>query len=309
MNSTELIPALDSGRGVAGLPKQAPTRLMLAPAKVNLHLELLGKRADGYHELETLMVGVNLYDGLEVAESTDNQVSLTLERGAAPVGADNLVCKAAEAVRQVAGIERGVRLRLCKRIPSEAGLGGGSSDAAMTLLALNSLWKLGWSRDRLLQVAAGLGSDVGFFLEPTAAWCTGRGEVVEPVAVGGTFHFVVVKTALGCPTAEVYRRVRFADSGSDGKAALAALAAGDPIRLAKNLHNRLQAAALEFQPGLAEAIELLASCRPLATLLCGSGSAIFGLCSDRRDAIRVARTYLLARPNDQAFVLRNVRSP
>src|SRR5690606_22059398 len=182
------------------------------PAKLNLFLEVLGKRADGYHELETLMLSVGLYDTLIVADlpSTDGTPTEEHSNGIRlqvfntdhdspdgqfghdpiPTGRDNLVVRAAELLRNHAGRNCGAAITLVKRIPAAAGLAGGSSDAAATLAALNRLWNLKLDRADLIALAAQLGSDVGFFLAETpAAVCRGRGEQIEAVPFPLALHF------------------------------------------------------------------------------------------------------------------------
>src|SRR5262245_58478457 len=178
--------------------------LVRAPAKVNLFLEVLGKRPDGYHELATLMVAVSLYDTLEFKEARSQAFALDLvsqpnhagdeARPGLSAGPENLVWRAAELLRQRSGVKAGARVRLHKRIPLAAGLAGGSSDAAATLVGLNRLWRLGWSREQLQPLAAELGSDVAFFLKSDAAWCRGRGEIITPLTPGGPLWLV-----LACP--------------------------------------------------------------------------------------------------------------
>src|SRR5437868_13034664 len=134
-----------------------------APAKVNLHLEILGKRPDGFHQLETLMVAVNLRDTLVLRDDPSGQLSLRCDRAELSCGPDNLILKAAELLRETTGCQRGARIRLVKRIPVAAGLAGGSTDAAAALSGLNRLWDLGLPTERLVDLSAGLGSDVAFF--------------------------------------------------------------------------------------------------------------------------------------------------
>ena len=148
----------------------------LAPAKLNVFLEVLGKRADGYHELETLMVVVDLYDTLRVIDDPGGAIALRCDDPSLPTGRENLVVRAAERLREASGIERGATIDLLKAIPAQAGLGGGSSDAAAALLALDRLWNLQTPPDRLDALAGEIGSDVAFFLHPPAALCRGRGE-------------------------------------------------------------------------------------------------------------------------------------
>ena len=192
--------------------------VVAAPAKLNLFLEILRKRPDGYHDLESLMVAVDLFDTLEV-RATPGSISLSCDTPGLPTGADNLVVKAATILRDAAKRpDLGASIRLTKRIPTRAGLGGGSADAALTLLALNRIWKLALTREELAAMAASIGSDVAFFLAPPAAWCEGRGEVVTPESVGSRFDFVLVCPPVGLATADVYRRLEVPAKPASGTA-------------------------------------------------------------------------------------------
>ncbi len=269
-----------------------PDGVVLAtPAKVNLHLEVLGKRPDGYHAIETLILAVDLFDTLEIRRSSQGDLTLECEPPGLPTGPQNLVWKAADALRRATGTTDGAAIRLTKRIPHEAGLGGGSSDAAATLAALDRIWNLDRPREQLLPVAAEVGSDVGFFLSPTAAWCTGRGEVVEPTEVGGEFHLVLVKPAVGLSTATVYRKVVVPANPTDGTEAREAVRNGDPERLARSLFNRLQEPATQTEPVVGRVLQTLGGCRPLGCLMSGSGSACFAIARDPVDARRIAQEF------------------
>src|SRR6185437_5990973 len=171
------------------------------PAKVNLFLEVLARRSDGYHELATLMLAVSLYDTLEFTEEPTGATALHCDHPSLSTGPDNLICRAVELVRRESGRSDGVGIRLWKRIPMAAGLAGGSSDAAATLAGLNCLWHLGWDCGRLARLGAELGSDVSFFFAAPSAWCTGRGERIEPMRLGRTLDFVLVSPAVGLSTA------------------------------------------------------------------------------------------------------------
>src|SRR3954452_13473605 len=198
-----------------------------APAKVNLHLEVLGRRPDGYHELATLMVAVSLQDTLEFRDDPSGAVRLSGDQPDLAAGPDNLVCRAAELVRRRAGHAGGVSVTLRKRIPLAAGLAGGSSDAAATLAGLNRLWRLGRSNAELARLGAEIGSDVAFFFATPAAWCTGRGEVVTPVSLGEPLHLVLVCPPVGLSTADVYRGVKVPERPETGVDIRDALTAGD----------------------------------------------------------------------------------
>lgn len=259
-----------------------------APAKVNLFLEVTAKRADGFHALQTLMAAVSLVDTLDVASANDGTIDLQCSDPTLSVGPENLVMRAAELLRRHTGTKLGAAIRLTKRIPMQAGLGGGSSDAATTLLGLNRLWGLNLGAGELATLAATLGSDVAFFLDGPAAWCTGRGEEVSVRTIGRRLHFVLVCPPFGLATAEVYRRVEVPISPVDGLAIQAALANGDLEEIGRRLHNRLQAPAKRLRPELKGWMERLAATQPLGCLMSGSGSTMFALARDLRDARRIA---------------------
>jgi 4-diphosphocytidyl-2-C-methyl-D-erythritol kinase len=272
-----------------------------APAKLNLSFEVLARRDDGYHEIETLMCPVGLYDTLYFREGPKNQLQLTCQRvcGASgptglsgevlPEGRENLVLRAVELLRQQAGVDSGATLRLVKRIPMAAGLGGGSSDAAAALLAANHVWRLGWSTEELTRLSAQLGSDVPFFLVGGAAICRGRGERVEPVAIQAAMHFVVVYPPEGLSTAAVYRVCRPASRPRPLAPLLQALAQGDLRQIGRLLFNRLQPAAEKLSPWIGRLRSHLAREDCLGHGMSGSGTSYFGLCRHARHARRLAR--------------------
>jgi 4-diphosphocytidyl-2-C-methyl-D-erythritol kinase len=276
------------GPAAAGTTPVPPdTVRVLAPAKVNLFLEVLGKRVDGYHEVATLMAPVDLTDELDFRPSESGELSLTCDDPGLPTGPENLVLKAATRLRDSTGCPAGATIRLTKRIPVAAGLGGGSSDAAATLVGLNELWKLGLSPAALARLGAEIGSDVPFFLSGSAAWCTGRGEVVTPAPVGRPLDLVLVKPPEGLQTAEVYHRVQIPASPADGGPARSALASGDVEALGRALHNRLQEPAFELAPAVAEWHRRLAAVGTAGCLMSGSGSCLFALCRSSAEARRV----------------------
>ncbi|HEV8584196.1 MAG TPA: 4-(cytidine 5'-diphospho)-2-C-methyl-D-erythritol kinase, partial [Methylomirabilota bacterium] len=175
-----------------------------AAGKVNLVLEVLGKRDDGYHELVTVMQAVDLSDRLTLEDA--DGLELRSSAPGVPTDGRNLAMRAATALRDASGVGGGARITLDKRIPVAAGLGGGSTDAAAVLLGLNRLWKLRWPLARLDEVAAGLGMDVPFFLRGGTALATGRGERVEPLR-GRSLGLVLVNPRFAVSTAETYARV------------------------------------------------------------------------------------------------------
>lgn len=283
------------GRGAEGPPlmviRSAAGGLeVLAPAKVNLFLEILGRRPDGYHELETLMVRTDLTDRLSLAADTSGTISLTCDDPGLPTDAGNLVVKAAELLRSAAGDPTlGASIELTKAIPAQAGLGGGSSDAAATLVALDRLWDLHTPPDRLAGLAGQIGSDVPFFLAPAAAAvCRGRGERVEPVGpprAGGAhcYHLVLVCPGVGVRTADAYSGLTPTERPMPIAPVLDAYRSGDPARLGRVLHNRLQPVAERIEPRLVAVREALEGLGPSLDghLMSGSGSAYYGLARDR----------------------------
>ena len=279
-----------------------------APAKVNLFLEVVGKRADGYHELRTLMVAVSLYDTLTFTLAPSGWIRLSCSGVNLSTGPENLVFRAADHLRRHAGIDAGADVVLTKRIPLAAGLAGGSTDAAATLVGLNRFWGLGLGRSELSAMAADLGSDVPFFLDLPSAWCTGRGEVVERWPLGARLHMVLVAPPFGWSTADVYRNVAVPAEPLSGDEMKAAVRAGDVAAIGRLLHNRLQEPAERLRPELADWLARLKSLGPAGCLMSGSGSTLFALCRDRREAARIAREFRAGLPKDsevRVFVVRS----
>jgi 4-diphosphocytidyl-2-C-methyl-D-erythritol kinase len=279
-----------------------------APAKVNLYLEVLARRSDGYHELATLMVAVSLYDSLEFREDAAGAVRLRCEHPSLSTGPDNLICRAIELVRRVTGRTGGVDVHLTKRIPLAAGLAGGSSDAAATLGGLNRLWRLGWDRVELARLGAELGSDVPFFFATPAAWCTGRGEHVEPLALGRPLDFVLTCPAVGLSTAQVFGGVTVPPQPLDGKEVRRAAEAGDVEELGRRLHNRLQPVAERLCPEVSSLSARLAELGPAGQRMSGSGTSVFALCRGPREAHRLARALRPAREARAGMRVSVVRS-
>jgi 4-diphosphocytidyl-2-C-methyl-D-erythritol kinase len=270
--------------------------VVAAPAKLNLFLEVRGKRPDGFHDLESLMVAVNLFDTLELTARTDGVLNLTCDQPDLSTGPENLVYKAAEKLRgSRTGL--GASIHLVKRIPMQAGLAGGSSDAAAAIIALNHLWQLNLSDAELAAVAAEVGSDVAFFLALPAAWCTGRGEIVAPEPSARSYFVVLVCPPFGVPTAAVFRSLQLStDACVDGSAARTAFRTGDPVALGAALFNRLQPAAIHLAPVVETVYRRLAGLNPAGCLMSGSGSAVFAVCRDSVEANRVANALRATRP-------------
>jgi 4-diphosphocytidyl-2-C-methyl-D-erythritol kinase len=230
------------------------------------------------------------------ANCVSHGIDVVSALGDLPPTHDNLVYRSLERLRQAAGVTAGANVGLHKRIPAAAGLGGASSDAAAALLAANRLWELGWSRSRLMQWAAQLGSDIPFFLsECGLARARGRGEQVEAVPVGGVLHCVVVRPPLGLSTADVYRGCRPAHQPADSGALRQDLQDGRLTGLRRGLFNRLEAAALQISPGLQALRDQLERLELVGSGMSGSGSSFFGICRNRRQAQRAAALLRAAR--------------
>ena len=275
-----------------------------APAKLNLFFEVLDKRTDGFHEIETLMVPIGLFDSIFFKEDPSGQIrlcchevvnslsreppSIANAKEAVPEGQDNLVYRAVELLRRRANVRSGAELRLVKRIPIAAGLGGGSSDAAAALLAANKGWDLNWSKAELAVLAAELGSDVPFFLEGGAAVCRGRGELIEPITGLGALHFVVVRPPDGLSTADVYRACGPAEQPRTLAPMVDALRGGRLSEAGGLFYNRLQPTAEKLSPWIQKLETEFENQYCLGNLMSGSGTCYFGLCHHMRHARCVA---------------------
>jgi 4-diphosphocytidyl-2-C-methyl-D-erythritol kinase len=275
-----------------GLPSQI--LCVRAPAKVNVYLEVLGRRPDGYHDLYTVMQAVSLCDELSFAPRADGAITLRCDRADLGDPDQNLVTRAARALQAHCGVQRGADITLRKRIPVGGGLGGGSSDGAVTLLALAHLWALDVSPDELAGLAAGLGSDAAFFIRGGAAVCEGRGERVTPLACPSPMHYVIVAPPCHSATAEVYRAWRSGLTHRDAarKNVLEAMNRGDAELLAASLRNDLQEAALALQ---SELQRLWGSLKEATTVLglkafqlTGSGACFLVVAESEDEAVSMA---------------------
>ncbi len=268
---------------------------MTAPAKVNLHLEVLGIRPDGFHELAMVMQSIDLADRLSFRTTADAALTLTCDDPSLSLGDDNLVMRAAELLRSRSGFnELGAAMHLEKNIPIGAGLAGGSSDGAAALVGLNALWGLGHSRSDLERLAAELGSDMPFCVAGGSQLCFGRGEVLEPLpSVDEPLAVLLVKDpGVSVSTPWAYRRCRElqGDCYLTGENAfeqrrqvLRGMAWTQPIRAAEPppLRNDLQAVVEPETPAVQAALRLLSSLDgTLATAMSGSGPSCFALFAD-----------------------------
>ncbi len=263
--------------------------LVRAHAKINLALEVLGTRADGYHELETVMQTLALHDEIELHPAP--AVELAVEGSGLTTGPENLARRAADLLRRRAGYGGGVRIILRKRIPLAAGLAGGSADAAAVLRGLNRLWELNLGREELWELSSEIGSDVPFCLTGGTALCRGRGEMVFPLPPPPQAGVLLVKPGFGVSTAEVYRRFdRLAEPARPGCArVLSAIDRGDIEELAAGLGNSLEQVVITMHPEIGRIKKEVAAAGALGVLMSGSGPTVFGIFRDYDAAARAAR--------------------
>ncbi len=280
-----------------------------APAKVNLFLEIMGKRDDGYHEIETIMQEIDLADSLQFEEIQEG-VKLECNDKNIPVNQDNLVCKAANLILEECGIKKGVLINLEKNIPVGAGLGGGSSDAATTLKALNSLWKVGLSNEELMEFAAKLGSDIPFFINGKTSLCRGRGELIAPVEVRSRMDYIILFPRVHISTETIYKNLKIdlTKKRKDVSFFLDALKYSEVASISKLLFNRLEEVIFATYPDLLQVKSDLESFDFCGVSISGSGSAFFGLCHDRHQA-EVIKSKVELSGMGNVFVATNVITP
>ncbi len=248
-------------------------------AKINLSLRVLGRRADGYHELDTIFQTINLHDTITFAV-TDGEIVLSCDDRSLPTGPANLVYRAAEALQKRFAPRAGARIRLEKRIPAQAGLGGGASDAAVTLLALTQLWHLEANRNDLLDVASSLGADVPFFLCGGTARGTGIGNKISPLLETDEKFVLIIKPNPNISTARAYQSLNSCSLTTTGAKTILSSSQPDEIfgsfKL-EALRNDFERVVFELAPEIERVKIALMNAGADAALLAGSGSAVFGI--------------------------------
>ncbi|WP_438497461.1 4-(cytidine 5'-diphospho)-2-C-methyl-D-erythritol kinase [Paenibacillus sp. IHBB 3054] len=261
-----------------------------APAKINLMLDVLHKRPDGFHEVEMIMTMVDLADRLELSEMKRDSIIISSQAGYIPLDEKNLAFQAARLIKDRYNVKSGVHIHLDKRIPVAAGLAGGSSDAAATLRGLNRLWRLGIPAQELQELGAELGSDVPFCVTGGTALATGRGERLTPIENPPQCWVVLAKPPINVSTAEVYGRVRANDIAVHPSAMRMqeAIAAGDFNAVCAGLGNVLEDVTLKLHPEVQQLKEAMMKLGADGVLMSGSGPTVFGLVSKQS---KVARIY------------------
>lgn len=261
------------------------------PAKINVGLRLLGKRDDGFHDIESLLMAVDLSDTLSATASPTLTLSVRAEGADAPAGASNLVLRAARLLQQTEGVAQGAAITLSKRIPAGRGLGGGSSDAAATLRLLSALWRLDLPQGRLLDLAAQLGSDVPFFLGSPLAVVRGRGEILTPVPEEVSVAVLLLVPPWGLSTQEVYGASSLPLTRPDTGGSLTLvshLRTGHLSALQQHLVNDLEPAAEALCSKQRRLREALVCAGATCVSMTGSGSAVYALAARAEDARSMA---------------------
>lgn len=256
-----------------------------APAKINLGLDITGTRADGYHLLETVFQAVSIADTVTVALTESPEITLTCDVPAVSCSPKNIAWKAAQRYREAAGLQSGVQIQILKRIPMEAGMGGGSTDGAAVLLALQELTGNALPQEKLLEIAVSLGADVPFFLYGGTAYGAGIGEKLEPLPLFSTDCLVIAKGTAGVSTAQAYGAIDALQNPkhppvqqlrkaleAGGTAAEIAPLCGNLFELAVELEEVQQIRSTMLEQGA------------LCSVMTGSGAAVFGLFPNRESA-------------------------
>ena len=290
----------ETGRPAAAGPRPPAPLSILSPCKINLFLDVVGRRPDGYHEVVTVIEPLDLCDRLYFQTGREG-IEVTTNDPAVPGGKANIVYRAAELLREAAGAQRGVSIQIEKNIPVAAGLGGGSGNAAAALLALNQLWGLELDLPALTALAGKLGSDVPFFLRPRTSLWRSRGEEGEPLPPAPPFFAVLINPAFPLSTRRAYGEL--AVSGPvrpphpNLEKLIAALEVSDLDALGKALYNRFQETLATRYPPIGEILDFFREERTPGALLSGSGPTVIGLAAEKSRAERLASAARFAFPS------------
>jgi 4-diphosphocytidyl-2-C-methyl-D-erythritol kinase len=282
-----------------------------APAKINLRLRVVGKRADGYHLLDTILLPVSLYDEIEISKvrqiggktASNNRLTVTCNHPLVPMGKKNLAYKAALLILSDAKVSEQVHIRIRKRIPVGAGLGGASTDAAATLVGLNRLLRLGYTSKRLEEMSLALGADVPFFVKAVPARARGIGEQLSPLRAAPRLWLIILYPNFPVSTAWVYRNLPSKLTKPIANTSINS-SPGSPANLSKLLVNDLETVTMGRYPRIGLLKEELARQGAVGTLMSGSGSSVFGIFPSRRSAESAWRRLLRKEKGVQAFLVR-----
>jgi 4-diphosphocytidyl-2-C-methyl-D-erythritol kinase len=259
-----------------------------APAKINLSLDVLQKREDGYHEVEMIMTTVDLADRIELTLLEENKIIIDVSEGFVPSDNRNLAFQAAQLLKDRFNVEKGVRIAIQKNIPVSAGLAGGSSDAAATLRGLNELWSLGLSLDELAILGAKIGSDVSFCVYGGTALATGRGEKIKHIAAPPPCWIILAKPPIGVSTAEIYRNLKLEDlSHPDIMKMISAIEGRDYEEICGQLGNVLETVTFKLYPEVQRIKDQMLRFGADGVLMSGSGPTVFGIVKHESRMLRI----------------------
>ncbi|WP_367006580.1 4-(cytidine 5'-diphospho)-2-C-methyl-D-erythritol kinase [Streptococcus sp. ZY19097] len=259
-----------------------------APAKINLGLDIIGKHEDGYHELSMIMISVDLNDYVTVSDLETDGIIMESNNHKMPLNARNDVFKAASLIKERYGIKKGVKIVLEKSIPICAGLGGGSTDAAATIRALNKLWELNLSKDEMIEIGFAIGSDVPYCLDAGCALITGKGEVVQCLNTHLSSWVVLVKPDFGISTRTIFSEIDCNTiSRVDIEALKAAILAEDYKAMIEHMGNSLEDVTISRKPFIQKIKDKMMKCGADVALMSGSGPTVFALCPSEKRADRV----------------------
>ena len=285
---------------------RAPVRVR-APGKVNLALTVGRRRPDGYHPLATVFQALSVHEEVSAWYADDLTLTVSgLHADRVPTGATNLAWRAALALSAATGAEPAARLHIDKGVPVAGGMAGGSADAAATLVALDTLWDTGLSREELAEIGATLGADVPFALLGQTAVGLGRGDLLTPALSRGEYHWALGLRDTGLSTPDVYGMFDEIVGGAPGEpeadlALMHALRTGDPVAVGQALVNDLQDAALELAPELAETLAVAQDAGALGVIVSGSGPTVAALAENRQAAQVIAAAMTAADVVDEAL--------
>jgi 4-diphosphocytidyl-2-C-methyl-D-erythritol kinase len=264
---------------------------MKAPAKINLTLDVLGKREDGYHEVEMVMTTIDLADRIDIYPRDDNRITIDCSACYVPLGEKNHVYQIAQLLRTKLGITKGVHFYIHKRIPVAAGLAGGSSDAAAAIKGLNRLWGLDLSVEEMAQIGSEVGSDVAFCVHGGTALARGRGEKITPLPSPPPSWVILAKPPIGVSTAEIYGKLSMNEVNkypARSKEMVQAIQNRDYQAVYQTLGNHLETVTLSLYPEVRRLKEQMSRFGADASLMSGSGPTVFSLVDKES---RVSRIY------------------
>lgn len=262
------------------------TIMLKAYAKINLGLDVLSKRADGYHEVRMVMQTIGLYDKLEMRVRSGDEITIKTNLTYLPTNENNLVYKAIQLIKKEFSINQGVEVHLEKHIPVAAGLAGGSSDAAAALVGMNRLFKLHLSKEQLMERAVQLGADVPYCIMGGTALAEGIGEVLTPLDSMPQAYILVAKPSISVSTKFVYENLRIDNTMQhpDIDGIMQAISHKDIDGVAKRLGNVLESVTIEKYPVIKEIKDVMNECHAMNTLMSGSGPTVFGIYKKQEDA-------------------------